>query len=288
SEQQKYEREYHTIRRRDRETSGEFMKRFLRLEGFVGKKAGPQEEQAKHFKWALCYWILDEIVNTEFTDVAQVANAARTLRFSVRGQGKITRETMMGTVFDRQLKIAIRGVMIRRVMTVIVMTSGVATVIRSHGRTEVSSTTVLLGLQARKDTWTMPPLLHVTHVGNSIRARHVTGLLELVSLMVRLGIWPGIALRMVEMVVEEIGTTSNLLLRGNLVIIDHEYQNYPLRFDDKIRSDNLFPLDMNDFDIILGMDWLTEHRATIVCHTNRVIFGDLDNPEFIYLFQFRG
>ncbi|GJR97021.1 putative reverse transcriptase domain-containing protein [Tanacetum coccineum] len=69
---------------------------------------------------------------------------------------------------------------------------------------------------------------------------------------------------------------------------DHEYQNCPLRFDDKIRFANLLPLEMSDFDIILGMDWLAEHRATIVCHTNRVIFGDLDNPEFIYLFQFRG
>ncbi|GKG00818.1 hypothetical protein Tco_0302508 [Tanacetum coccineum] len=55
------------------------MKRFLRLAGFVGKKAGPPEEQAKHFKWALCDWILDGIVNTEFTDVAQVANAARNM-----------------------------------------------------------------------------------------------------------------------------------------------------------------------------------------------------------------
>ncbi|GKA97118.1 putative reverse transcriptase domain-containing protein [Tanacetum coccineum] len=79
SEQQKYEREYHTICQRDGETSGEFMKRFLRLAGFVGKKAGPPEEQAKHFKWALCDWILDGIVNTEFTDVAQVANAARNM-----------------------------------------------------------------------------------------------------------------------------------------------------------------------------------------------------------------
>ncbi|GKF88678.1 retrotransposon protein, putative, ty3-gypsy subclass, partial [Tanacetum coccineum] len=69
-------------------------------------------------------------------------------------------------------------------------------------------------------------------------------------------------------------------------VSDHEYQNCPFHFDDKIRFANLLPLEMSDFDIILGMDWLTEHRATIVCHTNRVIFGDLDNPEFIYLFQF--
>ncbi|GJR14159.1 reverse transcriptase domain-containing protein [Tanacetum coccineum] len=133
----------------------------------------------------------------------------------------------------------------------------------------------------------MAPLLYLTHVGNSIRARHVTGLLELVSLVIRLGIWPGIDLRMVETVVEEMGTTSNLLLRVNisptllnytlsistpmksLVIIDNEYQNCPLRFDDKIRSANLFPLDMNDFDINLGMDWLTEHRATIEVDINK-------------------
>nr|GFB36924.1 zinc finger, CCHC-type, retrotransposon Gag domain protein [Tanacetum cinerariifolium] len=48
--EQKYEREYHTIRQRENELTGEFMKRFLRLTGFVGKKAGPSKEQAKHFK----------------------------------------------------------------------------------------------------------------------------------------------------------------------------------------------------------------------------------------------
>ncbi|GJS79923.1 zinc finger, CCHC-type, retrotransposon gag domain protein [Tanacetum coccineum] len=79
SEQQKYEREYHTIHQRDEETSGKFMKSFLRLPGFVGKKTGPPEEQAKHFKWALCDRTLDGIVNTKFTDVAQVANAARNI-----------------------------------------------------------------------------------------------------------------------------------------------------------------------------------------------------------------
>nr|GFD32839.1 hypothetical protein [Tanacetum cinerariifolium] len=31
------------------------------------------------------------------------------------------------------------------------------------------------------------------------------------------------------------------------------------------------------------MDWLINHRATIVCHTKSVIFGDLDKPKFVYL-----
>nr|GFD19300.1 putative reverse transcriptase domain, aspartic peptidase domain protein [Tanacetum cinerariifolium] len=30
------------------------------------------------------------------------------------------------------------------------------------------------------------------------------------------------------------------------------------------------------------MDWLTEHHATIECHSYRVIFGDIHVPEYIY------
>ncbi|GJY07928.1 putative reverse transcriptase domain-containing protein [Tanacetum coccineum] len=51
---------------------------------------------------------------------------------------------------------------------------------------------------------------------------------------------------------------------------------------DHIRSVNALPLDMCEFDIILGIDWLAAHRATIDCHSRRVIFGDIHAPEFIY------
>nr|GFC46237.1 zinc finger, CCHC-type, retrotransposon Gag domain protein [Tanacetum cinerariifolium] len=53
--------------------------RFLWLTGFVGKKAGPPEKQAKHFKWALSDWILDGIVNTEFMDMVNTRQS--TLEF---------------------------------------------------------------------------------------------------------------------------------------------------------------------------------------------------------------
>ncbi|GJZ76162.1 zinc finger, CCHC-type, retrotransposon gag domain protein [Tanacetum coccineum] len=79
SEKEKCEREYKSIRQLPEETSTNFMKRFLRLAGFLGAKAGTQEEQAKHFKWGLNDFVLDRILNTEFTDVAQVANAARNI-----------------------------------------------------------------------------------------------------------------------------------------------------------------------------------------------------------------
>ncbi|PWA67495.1 hypothetical protein CTI12_AA317960 [Artemisia annua] len=77
SEQQKFEHEYHNIKQFDNESSGDFMRRFLRLASFLGTRAGNQEEQAMKFKWALSDWILESLVNTDFTDIAKVADAAR-------------------------------------------------------------------------------------------------------------------------------------------------------------------------------------------------------------------
>nr|GEV36418.1 hypothetical protein [Tanacetum cinerariifolium] len=59
------------------------------------------------------------------------------------------------------------------------------------------------------------------------------------------------------------------------VRITYVCRDLPLQFDDKIRAINALPLDMCEFDIILGMDWLTEHHATIDCRSYRVIFGDI-------------
>ncbi|GJW82802.1 putative reverse transcriptase domain-containing protein [Tanacetum coccineum] len=64
--------------------------------------------------------------------------------------------------------------------------------------------------------------------------------------------------------------------------ITHVYGDLPLQFDDKIRSVNALPLDMCEFDMILGIDWLAVHRASVDCHSRRVIFGDIHAPEFIY------
>ncbi|GKE01938.1 retrotransposon protein, putative, ty3-gypsy subclass [Tanacetum coccineum] len=69
---------------------------------------------------------------------------------------------------------------------------------------------------------------------------------------------------------------------GNIVVISHEFRHCPLRVGVNMRYAYLFHLEISDFDIILGMDWLIQHRATIDCHTKHVIFGDLNYPEFIY------
>nr|GEY90538.1 putative polyprotein [Tanacetum cinerariifolium] len=180
---------------------------------------------------------------------------------------------------------------------------------------------VLMGHQAREDTQIMPHLPCVPFVGNFIREKRVTRLLVLALNVEKLDIWlkivrkatnaPGTILGTLYMydrgvfALFDTGSMHSVVLitfskhlkispipldnalslstpMRNSVIISHEFRNCPLRVGDDIRFANLLPLKMSDFVIILGMDWLTEHRATIECHSKRVIFGDLNNPEFIY------
>nr|GFC11770.1 zinc finger, CCHC-type, retrotransposon Gag domain protein [Tanacetum cinerariifolium] len=77
AEQERLKREYHSIRQTSTETSTEFMQVFLRLAGFLGEAAGTEEEQAKNFQWGLRRSTLNHLMCMSYTDVAQVANAAR-------------------------------------------------------------------------------------------------------------------------------------------------------------------------------------------------------------------
>nr|GEZ14830.1 zinc finger, CCHC-type, retrotransposon Gag domain protein [Tanacetum cinerariifolium] len=77
AEQERLKREYHSIRQTNTETSTEFMQCFLRLAGFLGVDAGIVEEQAKNFQWGLRRSTLNHLMCMSYTNVAEVANAAR-------------------------------------------------------------------------------------------------------------------------------------------------------------------------------------------------------------------
>nr|GEV07131.1 zinc finger, CCHC-type, retrotransposon Gag domain protein [Tanacetum cinerariifolium] len=77
AEQERLKREYHSICQTSTETSTEFMQCFLRLAGFLWAAAGTEEEQAKNFQWGLRRSTLNHLMCMSYTDVAQVANAAR-------------------------------------------------------------------------------------------------------------------------------------------------------------------------------------------------------------------
>ncbi|XP_074336553.1 uncharacterized protein LOC141673708 [Apium graveolens] len=67
---------------------------------------------------------------------------------------------------------------------------------------------------------------------------------------------------------------------GNSVIIYDVRREFLIAVGDRNYKVNLLPMKMHDFDFILGMDWLSEHRATTDYQGKRVIFGDAYKPEF--------
>ena len=42
---------------------------------------------------------------------------------------------------------------------------------------------------------------------------------------------------------------------------------------------NLIPLEMFEFDVIRGMDWLSNHRASMDCFTKKIVFKKSGYPE---------
>ncbi|GKB13163.1 putative reverse transcriptase domain-containing protein [Tanacetum coccineum] len=300
------------------------------LAGFLGAKASTQEEQAKYFKWGLNDFVLDKILNTEFIDVAHVANAARNIeifrdRSKNEGNNKRDRDDHRIRPSDTPSQGSNQRAYDRR------DSDRYGNGGRYGNRDKYGSNRRhsdrqgsdrqgngsdrregILGYASSPSCNTYGKI----HPGKA--CHRATGACFECG---ELGIW----LKIVRKAANALGTISGTLymydhevfvlfdtgathsvvslafskhikvpytllyfavsistpMRNN-VVISHEFRNCPLRFNDKVRSANLLPLEMSDFDIILGMDWLTKHRATIDCHTKRVIFGNLNNPEFIY------
>ncbi|GJY65820.1 retrotransposon protein, putative, ty3-gypsy subclass [Tanacetum coccineum] len=383
---EKCEREYKSIRQLPEETSTDFMKRFLRLAGFLGAKAGTQDEQAKHFKWGLNDFVLDRILNIEFTDVAQVVNVARSIEIfrdrsknegnnkrdrdgyrirpsetpsqgsnqraydrrdsdrygnggrygnrdrygSNRGRSDRQRSDRQGNGSDR------RGTGTQRAWRDQDQQVRGQQYGRSYGSSSQSGYSDYAssppcnicgklhpGKACHRATGACFECGEVGHLakdckkgstssrGNRNNKPHATNGRVFALTTDQAANAPGTISGTLYMydrdvfVLFDTGATHSVVSLAfskhikvpstlldyalsistpmkNNVVIGHEYRDCPLRFDDKIRSANLLPLEMSDFDIILGMDWLTEHRATIDCYSKRVIFGDLNNPEFIY------
>ena len=64
---------------------------------------------------------------------------------------------------------------------------------------------------------------------------------------------------------------ANRVYRGSKVTIaSHEFEA------------DLIVLDIHDFDIILGMDWLAKYRATVDCYRKEVQFSQPGEPEVIF------
>ena len=66
---------------------------------------------------------------------------------------------------------------------------------------------------------------------------------------------------------------------GHSAIVNRVYKNYPLMVHDREFSVDLIALPFHEFDLILGMDWLSKHRAIINCDKKTVLLKCYDLSE---------
>ncbi|XP_060965314.1 uncharacterized protein LOC133034278 [Cannabis sativa] len=69
---------------------------------------------------------------------------------------------------------------------------------------------------------------------------------------------------------------------GEVMISSRGVRDAPIRITDKELSGYLIELEMRDYDLILGMDWLSRHGATIDCRKRTVTFTPESGEAFIF------
>ena len=68
---------------------------------------------------------------------------------------------------------------------------------------------------------------------------------------------------------------------GHSVIVNRVYKNCPIIIHDREFFTDLIALPFSEFDLILGMDWLSKHRAIIECAKKTVVLRCSDQFEVI-------
>ena len=69
---------------------------------------------------------------------------------------------------------------------------------------------------------------------------------------------------------------------GNSLIANRVYKGSKVTIASHEFEADLIVLDIHDFDIILGMDWLAKHHATVDCYMKKVQFSQPGEPEVIF------
>ena len=68
---------------------------------------------------------------------------------------------------------------------------------------------------------------------------------------------------------------------GGIISTNHIVRTVKVEVEGKFLETTLYVLDMQEFDVILGMDWLSKHRATILCFEKEIV---CKYPEGVELF----
>ena len=82
----------------------------------------------------------------------------------------------------------------------------------------------------------------------------------------------------VERLLYDMHVTSPL---GQSVKVNRVYKNWPIVIHDREFSADLIALPFREFDLILGMDWLSKHQAIIDCDKKTIVLRCSNQSEVI-------
>ena len=71
---------------------------------------------------------------------------------------------------------------------------------------------------------------------------------------------------------------------GDSLVCNSVLKSCVIQIEDREMLANLILMDMYDYDVIFGMNWLVAYHASVDCFRKEVVFRPLGEPEF----QFKG
>nr|GEX58972.1 putative reverse transcriptase domain-containing protein [Tanacetum cinerariifolium] len=270
ADQERLKREYHSIRQTNTETSTEFMQRFLRLDGFLGAAAGTKEEQAKNFQWGLRQSTLNHLMcmsnsgnGRDQRNRGQQSNRSANSGFQQsRGPSEGYSHPVCTTCGRRHPGEC------RRAAGICFKCGQAGHLLKDCKKNTTASTSG----QADKKPGASGRVFAITEDHATTTSRTITGTLFIYGHAVFVLFDTGATHSVISTVFASRVTTTPTLLDHVLCIstpmqdsvrITHVYRDLPLQFDDKIRAINAFPLDMCEFDIILGIPPVREVEFNI-------------------------
>ncbi|WRX24135.1 hypothetical protein QQP08_016622 [Theobroma cacao] len=69
---------------------------------------------------------------------------------------------------------------------------------------------------------------------------------------------------------------------GERLVRNTYYRGYSIKVGEEEFMGDLIPLEIRDFDLILGMDWLSTHRAKVDCFKKEMLLQSLEGAEVVF------
>ena len=70
---------------------------------------------------------------------------------------------------------------------------------------------------------------------------------------------------------------------GHSVIVNKVYRDFPIRIREYEFPGDLIELSFREFDVILGIDWLSRHQVVVDCRMKRVILRTPSGEEVTFI-----